>query len=336
MKCKLFAILAALLLLLCGCAREEPVVTQPPTEPPVTVGLCFPGRGTDWKEQANRIASALEAKGIRVWIEYGTDDILLQQSQVQALVHMPVDCLVVDAYDPLTLTQTLENAPMPVLAYDRMLQLCDSVDGYVAADHFDAGRQVATFALEQYDLESRTEPLTAELLMGQPQDPNAYRFYEGILSVLQPLLDSGKLECRSGRLKFEDVCLTKGDLEEARDITFDYLGWEYENSFPDIFFCGSDAIAEGCSQALEGMAFTPGEAWPVVTGLGGTEDGLYLLEEGYMTATCVPDQEALAAQCAQWVLALLQGQPLPEQERCSNGTIQVPSHLQKMQLRTGN
>lgn len=333
MKSKLI-ILFFVIFLLCGCQEELPVETVETTVPPVTVGLCLPGRGTDWREQANRIATALEAEGVQVRLEYGSDDVLLQQSQVQGLVHMPVDLLILDACDSPTLGEMLEGTSFPVLAYDRMLQFSDAVDGFVTANYFDAGQQLATFALETYNLENRTKPLTAELLMGQPQDPNAYRFYEGIMSVLQPYLDSGKVICRSGRLRFEDVCLTDGDLEEGRDISFDYLGLEYEHTFPDIFFCGSDAIADGCTQALEGMAFSPTESWPVVTGLGGTEDGLHLLEEGYMTATAVIDQEALAAECVRWALALLEGQPLPEHTLQSNGVSDIPTSAQKMQLLT--
>lgn len=333
MKAKLI-ILFFVIFLLCGCQEEAPAETVATTAPPVTVGLCLPGRGADWREQATRIATALEAKGIAVRIEYGTDDILLQQSQVQTLVHMPVDLLILDAYDPLTLGDTLENCPVPVLSYDRLLQFSDAADGFVSVDYFDAGRKLAIFALGQYDTQNRTEPLTAEFLMGPPQDPNSYRFYEGLMSVLQPLLDSGELICRSGRTRFEDVCLTDGDLEESRDISFDYLGLEYEHSFPDIFFCGSDAIAEGCAQALEGMAFSPQEAWPVVTGLGGTEDGLYLLEQGYLTATAAIDEEALAAECVRWALAILEGSPLPEHALEQNGVKEVPASLQEMQLLT--
>lgn len=318
--------------LLCGCKQEAPeqtVATEPHT---TTVGLCFPGRATEWGDQVQLLTAALEAEGIRVLVEYSLSDVLLQQSQVQGLVHMPVDCLVVGAYDPLTLCSTLENAPMPVLAYDRMLQLCNSVDGFILADYYAAGKQLATFALAQYETAERDTPLTAELLMGPPQNPNSYQFYLGIMEVLQPLLDSGKLECRSGRILFEEVFLAKGDLEAGRDLTFDYLGLEYENTFPDIFFCGNDAIAEGCIQALEGMCFAPGEAWPVVTGLGGTEDGLYLLEEGYLTATVTVDKQAMTNRCVQWILAVLESKTPSDHDILHNGVAEIPGYLQKMDL----
>ena len=324
--------LVVILMLLCGCEQEAPAETADTTPPPVTVGLCFPGRANQWGEQAQLLKTALEAKGVRVLVEYGLDDVLLQQSQVQGLVHMPVDCLMVGAYDPLTLCDTLKDATMPVLAYDRMLQLCDGVDGFIQADHYDAGKQLATFALAQYDSVERDTPLTVELMMGPPQDPNSYQFYLGIMEVLQPLLDSGKLECRSGRTKFEDVFLAKGNLEEGRDLAFDYLGAEYENSFPDMFLCGNDAIAEGCTQALEGMCFSPEESWPVVTGLGGTEDGLYLLEEGYLTATVCVDQTRLTEQCVRWILAMLEGQTPADHAVLQNGIEEIPGYLQKMDL----
>lgn len=330
MKCKLFPILAALLLLLCGCKQDAaPPETVPTTEPPITVGLCLSGRGVDWKAQAQAITAALEAKDIVVRLEYGTEDVLLQQSQVQSLLYMPVDCLILGAYDPLTLCDLLKDTDVPVLAYDRMLRFSEGVSGFVGADYFDAGQQIATAALAKYPAD---KPLTVELFMGQPQDPNALRFYEGVMSVLQPKLDNGEVKCLSGRTMFEDVCFTGNGLEAARDLCFDYLSMEYEDTFPDILICGSDTLAEGCTQALEGMAFSPEESWPVVTGLGGTEDGQLLLDEGYLTISATADTDALVATCVEWVLALLEGAPLPENAPIHNGVTDVPSALLKMQL----
>lgn len=334
MKLRIVALLAVLFLL-CSCGKKpaaQAPATEPPapTEPPVpTVALCLPGRSSQWQSQALAISTALEAKGYQVQIEYGANDVMLQQSQVQTLLYRPVDCMVLASYDPLTLSDLLSETDVPVLAYDRMLRYASGVDGCVAADYFDAGQQIASAAIAAYDSEA---PLTVELLMGQPQDPNALQFYEGVMSVLQPLLDSGAVQCLSGRLLFEDVCLLQGDLEEARDLCFDYLSGEYEDTFPDILITGSDAIAEGCTQALDGMAFSPEDRWPVVTGLGGTEEGLALMEEGMLTITATVDEEALTAECVNWVLALLEGSPLPESTPVHNGTAEVPSSLQKMKL----
>ena len=329
MKRMVLSLLLAVVLLLGGCSQPAPAETVETTVPPVTVGLCLPGRGVDWKAQADAIIAALEAKDIVVHLEYGTEDVLLQQSQVQSLLYKPVDCLILGAYDPLTLCATLQETTVPVLAYDRMLRFSQGIDGFVGADYFGAGQQIATAALARYDLD---RPLTAELLMGQPQDPNALAFYEGIMSVLQPLLDDGSLKVLSGRTRFEEVCTGRNGLEEARDLCYDYLSMEYENTFPDILICGSDALAEGCIQALEGMAFSPEESWPVVTGLGHTEDGQYLLENGTLTLTAAIDTEDMVATCVSWVLALLEGAPLPENTPVFNGVIDVPADLQALQL----
>ena len=322
---RLVCLILISLLLFSGCGQQDAApATQETTEPPTTVGLCLPGRGADWRDQAQAITAALEAKDIVVYLEYASEDVLLQQSQVQSLLNLPVDCLILGAYDPLTLCQTLENATIPVLAYDRQLRFGSNVSGFVGVDYYTAGVEMANFALSRYDAEKE---LTIELLMGQPQDPNALSYYQGVMSVVQPLLDSGKLRCLSGRTMFEDVCISGSGLEAARDLCFDYLSMEYEETFPDIFLCGNDLLAEGCIQALEGMAFTPQESWPVVTGLGCTEDGQWLLEAGTLTATAKVDTDALVAACVEWTLALLEGSPLPENTPTDNGTISVPTML---------
>ena len=328
-KMKRMIMILLLVLLLCGC-QAAPEETTPTTEPPKTVGICLPGRSAVWKPHANKLAAALEAEGIRVRFEFGAEDVLLQQSQVQNLLHMPVDLLVLGAYDPLTLSEYLTDIDTPVLAYDRALRLTDDIDGCVMADYFDAGQQMVAYALEQYP---EKEQITLELFMGQPQDPNAYRFYQGVMEALQPLLDSGKVVILSERVAFEDVCLSKGELEDARDQCFDYLAREYENTFPDVLICGNDAMAEGCIQALEGMAFSPSESWPVVTGLGGEEDFLWLVEDGYLTVTAKVDEDAMVEACVRWILALLEGQT-PEAQQLDTGTDMIPAELLKLHLIT--
>ena len=80
------------------------------------------------------------------------------------------------------------------------------------------------------------------------------------------------------------------------------------------------------------MAFSPDEAWPVVTGLGNTEDGQLLIEAGSLTVTAETDTDSLVAECVRWVLALLEGTTLPEHQTVHNGTADIPSYLQKMRL----
>ena len=336
MKLRLIALLTAVFLLW-GCSPKSPSDPTEPTQPtPPLIGISMPGRSGNYRSQTAALTAALEAKGYRVQFEYCSGDTLLQQSQVQGLINMPVDCLVIAAYDPLTLSAILQDADMPILAYDRMLRFCTGVSGCVAADYYDAGQQIALYALSRYGTETRETPLTVEFLMGPPQDPNSVEFHRGVMSVLQPHLDSGALVCLSGNTLFEDVCLTGGTLEEGRDLCFDFLSDQYENTFPDILIGGNDAIAEGCTEALKGMAFSPEEAWPVVTGLGGTEDGLALLENGMLSVTAATDEARLVEQLVLWVTALLEGTPLPENTPIHNGAEEVPSVLPKMHLITPN
>jgi len=71
---KLFALLLALALLLCGCTAKapetQPTETAAPKEKPRSVGICLPD--FSWSEQADRLCALLEEAG---W-KYSPEDIV--------------------------------------------------------------------------------------------------------------------------------------------------------------------------------------------------------------------------------------------------------------------
>ena len=54
-------------------------------------------------------------------------------------------------------------------------------------------------------------PFNVELFGGSPDDNNAFFFYDGAMSVLQPLIDSGELVVKSGQMGMDKVGTLRWD-----------------------------------------------------------------------------------------------------------------------------
>lgn len=332
MKKRLAVILVILTVLLSACSKQQGASqgADPAAGENKTVGICLPGTQQQWQTQAEQLTQLLEEAGCQVLTEYAGGDTLLQQSQVQTLLSRPVGCLVVAAVDSLTLSSTLDQAKLaeiPVVAYDRMLQYTRAATACVAVDDYAAGQQMARYIIEKKQLDAAKTPLTIEFFMGVPSDNNALWLYQGLMELLQPYLDSGKLQCRSGRTSFEDTCSQGEMMQTALEQCFDYLSTEYADTMPDILCTADDLLAQGCAQALQSFGYKPGEQWPLITGMGAAPEALQRIADGTQTMTLHVDTGKLVKTCADVVQQTLSDQTLTDPVLRSNGAADVPCLL---------
>lgn len=324
---RILCLLAVLCLLLAGCAEEAPAadVTIEKDDMP-TVGICLPGAKNQWEPYAEQLGKLLWVRGYTAEFLYADDNPRTQLSQMQELISRQVSCLVVTAVDPLVLTPGLDaakNANIPVVAFERMLTYTTASACCVAPDSYAAGQQLARYILETADPDNAETPLTIEFFMGSPDDTNSLWMHQGVISLLQSYLDSGKLVCRTGRTAFEDVCVQGNDPESAWSRCHDLLAAEYEGTRPDILCVGADPLVEGCVTALEAFGFVPEENWPIITGVGATADGLTRIGEGYQSMTLFIDTDTLLISCADAVNTLFSGQKVQTNVYINNGTTDV-------------
>ncbi len=61
------------------------------------------------------------------------------------------------------------------------------------------------------DLKNADGPFNIELFGGSPDDTNAFYFYDGAMSVLQPYIDNGKLVVQSGQMGMDKVSTLRWD-----------------------------------------------------------------------------------------------------------------------------
>lgn len=132
---------------------------------------------------------AAYAPDVVVEVFNANNDTATQQRQAEQALTRGAKVLVVipiDGEAAAIIADQAEEAGVPAIAYDRMMQ-SENTDFWVQADMF------ATGAAQAQHVVDRTETGdTLVLIKGSPTDPNAGVIAAGQMSVLQPLFDSGE------------------------------------------------------------------------------------------------------------------------------------------------
>ena len=296
------------------------------------VGVAMPTQSSErWIKDGKNMKEKLEKLGYEVDLQYAEDDVQAQVSQIENMIATGANCLVIASIDSSALVNVLKqakDAEIPVIAYDRLLMDTDAVSYYASFDNKGVGTAIANYIVEKADLENAAEPQTIEFFMGSPDDNNAVLLHEGVMEVLQPYLDNGKLVCKSGRTSFEDTCILRWSQETAQQNCENYLSGFYADEDLDIACSAFDGFAYGIKAALEGAGYTDAN-WPLITGQDAEVMAVKNITSGKQTMSIFKDTGLLADKCVTMVEAVLEGTDpeINDTETDDNGKLVVPSYL---------
>jgi putative multiple sugar transport system substrate-binding protein len=298
-----------------------------------TIGVAMPTKSSErWIADGNNIKEQLEAAGYDVDLQYAEDDIPTQVSQVENMVTKGVDMLVIAAIDGTALGDVLETAEsqdIPIISYDRLIRDSDAVDYYATFDNFQVGVIQAQSLVD--GLKSRGDaPYNVELFAGSPDDNNATFFWDGAMSVLQPMIDSGDLVVPSGQTDFDQAAILRWDPATAQKRMEDILTSTYASETVDGVLSPYDGLSLGIIAALEGNGYGgSGKDLPVVTGQDAEVQSVKSILAGDQYSTVFKDTRDLAEVTVNMIKALGAGDEpeVNDTETYDNGVKVVPSYL---------
>ncbi|MEE2952378.1 multiple monosaccharide-binding protein [Fulvimarina manganoxydans] len=308
-----------------------------------TVGISMPTKSSArWIDDGNNMVKQFQDAGYDADLQYAEDDIPNQLAQVENMVTKGVDALVIAAIDGTTLSNVLANAAasgIPVIAYDRLIRDSGDVDYYATFDNFQVGVLQGESLVQ--GLKERfpdAESWNVELFGGSPDDNNAYFFYNGAMSVLQPLIDEGKIKIPSGQTGMDTVGTLRWDgaVAQARMdnlLSANYTGDNQVNGVLSPY----DGLSIGIISSLKGVGYGSGDMkMPIITGQDAEVPSVKAIERGDQYSTIFKDTRELARVTVQMVNAVLEGgEPeINDTETYDNGVKVVPSYLLKPQLVT--
>ena len=299
------------------------------------VGIAMPEKTTlRWIQDGDALKAALEAKGYTVDMQYAGDDIPNQLAQIENMVTKDAKALVIAALDGTTLSAVLQQAAdkgVKVVAYDRLIRETPNVDYYTTFDNFRVGVLQAESILKGLGYPEKQGPWNIELFGGSPDDNNAFFFYDGALSVLQPLIDKGVLVVKSGQAGIEKVGTPKWDGATAQARMDNLLSAYYsDGSRVDAVLAPNDNLARGVISSLRGVGYGSGElTWPIISGQDAEVPSLKGIIAGEQYSTIFKDTRELAKVTADLVDTVLGGGTPTglDDKTYNNGVKVVPSLL---------
>ncbi|MBO5535943.1 MAG: sugar-binding protein [Clostridia bacterium] len=295
------------------------------------VGVSMPTKDLQrWNQDGENMQKQLEAAGYTVDLQYASNDVQTQLSQVENMISEGADVLVIAAIEGSSLGEALTMAKdegIPVIAYDRLLMESDAVSYYATFDNYMVGTVQGTYIKNTLDLDNAAGPFNLEITAGDPGDNNAGYFYQGAVDVLKPYIDSGKLVVKSGQIAFDDVATPTWATETAQNRAENILSSFYaDGSNVDVWLCSNDSTALGVENAL---AANYTGTYPIITGQDCDIANTKNMIAGKQSMSVFKDTRTLAAQVVKMVGQILKGETVDvnDTETYNNNVIVVPSYL---------
>jgi putative multiple sugar transport system substrate-binding protein len=327
-----------------GCGRggsAEPAASDGAQEPGGSgqiVGVAMPTQQSErWIADGDNVRSQLEEMGYTVDLQYANDDIPTQVSQIENMISSGAEALIIASIDGTTLTDVLSqagDAGIPVIAYDRLINGSPNVDYYTTFDNFQVGVQQATSLLtglgvvdENGERTDVAGPLNIELFAGSPDDNNATFFWDGAMSVLQPLIDEGVLVVPSGQTDFEQAAILRWLPETAQERMENILTVIGDTKLDGVL-SPYDGLSIGIISALTSGGYST-DALPIITGQDAEVGSVQSIIAGEQYSTIFKDTRLLAEQAVTMVDSILHGEEpeVNDTETYDNGDHIVPSYL---------
>lgn len=295
------------------------------------VGVSMPTKDLQrWNQDGANMQAELEAAGYEVDLQYASNDVQTQVSQIENMISGGANVLVIAAIEGSSLGEALDMAKaanIPVIAYDRLLMNSDAVSYYATFDNYMVGTKQGEYIVEALDLENADGPFNMEITAGDPGDNNAGYFYNGAMDVLNPYIEAGKLVVVSGQVSFDEVATPTWATETAQSRAENILSSNYADGTQiDVWLCSNDSTALGVENAL--AANYNGE-YPVITGQDCDIENVKNMLAGKQSMSIFKDTRTLASQVVKMVGQILSGETVDvnDTETYDNGTGVIPSYL---------
>ncbi len=295
------------------------------------IGVAMPTKDLQrWNQDGENMKKELEKAGYTVDLQYASNDIPTQVSQIENMIAGGCKVLVIASIDGDTLGTVLAQAKekgIKVIAYDRLIMNSDAVSYYATFDNYMVGTKQGEYIEEKLGLKDGNGPFNIELITGDPGDNNAKFFFGGAMDVLQPYIDNGQLVVKSGQTDFATVATANWSTENAQTRFDAILSANYSDGTQlDAVLASNDSTALGVTNSL--VANYTGE-WPIITGQDCDVANVKNMLDGKQSMSIFKDTRTLASKTVEMVDAIMKGSDAPVNDTTTydNGTGVIPSFL---------
>ena len=323
---------------LAACGGEA-TPTETTGEETLAVGIVLPTKDEPrWIQDENRFKEALQNEGYSVEILFSQGDSAKEKQNVETLISKGIKVLIICPHDSTAAAASAEAARaagVKVISYDRLITDTEAVDYYVTFDSVSVGK-----AQGQYLVDHATgtgNPLY--LYAGAASDNNAFLFFEGAWSVLQPKIVDGTFVIKNSSeavalqdkptLTREEMgriigqVTTNWDFNVAKNLAESNLTAATAADKGDVFILApNDGTARAIADAF--AADTDVTSY-VITGQDAEIASVQYIIDGKQSMTVLKDVRVLVADAIKAAVTFLEGGTPEATTTYNNGVIDVPA-----------
>ncbi len=336
----LFALLIIASMVLAGCAKtEEAGPAEEGAATGVQVGIVLPTKDEPrWIQDEARFNEALKTAGYSVEILFSQGSSATEKANVEALISKGIKVLVIcpqDGTAAAAAADAARAAGVKVISYDRLILDTEAVDYYVTFDSLAVGAAQGQYLIDKAS--GTGNPLF--LYAGAASDNNAFLFFEGAWSVLQPKIADGTFVIKnsSEAVALQDKATLTRD-EMAKIIGQVTTNWDF-NTAKNLAEANLTAAAaadkgnvfilapnDGTARAIADAFGADGDVTSyVVTGQDAEKASVQYIIDGKQSMTVLKDVRTLVADAISAAVAYLKGETPPQTNTYNNGKIDVPA-----------
>jgi putative multiple sugar transport system substrate-binding protein len=303
------------------------------------IGIVLPTKDEErWLQDQARFQDALKTAGVEAQVLFSEKDSSKEKANVETLITRGIKVLVlcpVDSASAAASADAAARAGVKVVAYDRLITGTPNVDFYVTFDSFNVGAAWGEYLVSQ----AMGKNLNLYLYAGAASDNNAFIFFEGAWSVLQPKIADGtfKVVNSDAAVKLQ----SKAKLTRAEMATI--IGQVTTNWNPADAKSKAESHLTKATKAQKGTAFvlSPNDQTAraiadafakdkdikkaYTTGQDADKASIQYIIDGKQSMTVLKDTRGLVADAIKTAIAFLKGDTLVATKTYNNGKIEVPA-----------
>ncbi|KAB7672651.1 sugar ABC transporter substrate-binding protein [Bacillus sp. B1-b2] len=157
----------------------------------ISVGIVLPTKDEPrWVQDEQRFKDALKDSKYTTEILFSQGSSAKEKENVETLLNKGIDVLIITPQDGAAAAAAVEAAKkdgVTVISYDRLITDTDAVDYYVTFDSVAVGAAQGQYLIDH----AQGSDVPLYLYAGAASDNNAFLFFEGAWSVLQPKIADG-------------------------------------------------------------------------------------------------------------------------------------------------
>ena len=283
------------------------------------IGIAMPETHVNrWVKDGNSLKAEAEKMGYRAEVQWGNADQAMQNQQIQSFLTQGAKALIIGCINDGVGSVVTEAGKdgVTVIAYDRVIPNSADYDYFITFNNFKIGVLQGTSIVEALGLDSvsANTPKRIALFAGSPTDGNAFFFFDGAMSVLNPYIERGVLKVvgpypktSDDTANFQRIATENWQAPVAKARMENLLSNDARNITLDAILAPNDTLARAIIEACKADAKYRSKL-PIVTGQDAEFGSIMSIKNGEQYSTIFKDTSKLAESAIMLADQILKGQ----------------------------